>query len=62
MEDHKPSSAIPPGFAREELLELLGHCEHFPLTLVLAPAGSGKSTLLAHWQAGRTRRPVVYYP
>lgn len=62
MEDRKPSSAIPPGFAREELLELLSHCEHFPLTLLLAPAGSGKSTLLAHWQAGHTRRTVVYYP
>lgn len=62
MEDRKPSSAIPPGFAREELLELLSHCEYFPLTLLLAPAGSGKSTLLAHWQAGHTRRTVVYYP
>ncbi|UUY07831.1 LuxR C-terminal-related transcriptional regulator [Pseudomonas sp. J452] len=62
MEDRKPSSVIPPGFAREELLELLSHCEHFPLTLLLAPAGSGKSTLLAHWQAGDTRRRVVYYP
>lgn len=62
MDDRKSSAAMPPGFAREQLLELLSHCEHFPLTLLLAPAGSGKSTLLAHWQAGHTLRTVAYYP
>ncbi|MEK1907203.1 MAG: hypothetical protein AAAB13_15610, partial [Pseudomonas sp.] len=62
MDDRKPSSAIAPGFAREELLELLSQCEHFPLTLLLAPAGSGKSTLLAHWQASRPLGTVAYYP
>lgn len=55
MDDRKPPLA-PPGFAREELLELLRHCEQFPLTVLLAPAGSGKSTLLAHWQASRARQ------
>lgn len=29
MDDRKPPLA-PPGFAREELLELLRHCEQFP--------------------------------
>ncbi|AMR66589.1 LuxR C-terminal-related transcriptional regulator [Aquipseudomonas alcaligenes] len=61
MDDRKPPLA-PPGFAREELLELLRHCEQFPLTVLLAPAGSGKSTLLAHWQASRARGSVVHYP
>lgn len=61
MDDRKPPLA-PPGFAREELLELLRHCEQFPLTVLLAPAGSGKSTLLAHWQASRPPGSVVHYP
>ncbi|MEE1951554.1 LuxR C-terminal-related transcriptional regulator [Pseudomonas alcaligenes] len=61
MDDRKPLLA-PPGFAREELLELLRHCEQFPLTVLLAPAGSGKSTLLAHWQASRAPGSVVHYP
>lgn len=61
MDDRKPPLA-PPGFAREELLELLRHCEQFPLTVLLAPAGSGKSTLLAHWQASRAPGSVVHYP
>nr|WP_286945177.1 LuxR C-terminal-related transcriptional regulator [Pseudomonas sp. UBA6718] len=61
MDDRKPPLS-PPGFAREELLELLRHCEQFPLTVLLAPAGSGKSTLLAHWQASRAPGSVVHYP
>lgn len=61
MEDRKSSPAIPPGFARDELLELLCRCQQFPLTLLLAPAGSGKSTLLAHWQASQSRRSVIHY-
>lgn len=61
MNDRKPPLA-PPGFAREELLELLRHCEQFPLTVLLAPAGSGKSTLLAHWQPSRAPGSVVHYP
>ena len=62
MEDRKPPTTVPAGFAREELLELLNHCEQFPLTVLLAPAGSGKSTLLSQWQAGTLRRSVVHYP
>ena len=62
MEDRKPPTSVPAGFARAELLELLNHCAQFPLTVLLAPAGSGKSTLLAHWQAGRPGRSVVHYP
>lgn len=61
MDDRKPPLASL-GFAREELLELLRHCEQFPLTVLLAPAGSGKSTLLAHWQASRAPGSVVHYP
>lgn len=62
MENRKPHAAVPAGFARAELLELLGRCEQFPLTVLLAPAGSGKSTLLAHWQAGGSTRRVAYFP
>ena len=38
MEDRKPPTAVPAGFARAELLELLNHCAQFPLTVLLAPA------------------------
>ncbi|WP_043308281.1 LuxR C-terminal-related transcriptional regulator [Pseudomonas sp. ML96] len=62
MEDRKPPTPAPAGFVREELLELLDHCEHFPLTVLLAPAGSGKSTLLAQWQASDPARSVVHCP
>lgn len=61
MDSRKPPSALP-GFARDELLELLCHCEQFPLTALLAPAGSGKSTLLAHWRARCPLGSVVHYP
>ncbi|MBC9250097.1 hypothetical protein A9179_07400 [Pseudomonas alcaligenes] len=40
----------------------MGRCQHYPLTLLLAPAGSGKSTLLSHWQASCARRSVMHYP
>lgn len=61
MESRKPHAAVPAGFARAELLELLGRCEQFPLTVLLAPAGSGKSTLLAHWQVDASTRRVAYF-
>lgn len=62
MDDRKTTALAHAGFAREELLELLNHCEQFPLTLLLAPAGSGKSTLLAQWQSGRLTRSLMHFP
>src|SRR5690606_22289188 len=59
MDEPKPAHG---GIVRDELLALLNRCEHFPLTLLLAPAGSGKSTLLAHWRGARPARTVVHYP
>ena len=53
---------IPPGVLRDDLLQLLCRCEHYPLTLLLAPAGSGKSTLLSHWRAHYSSRALAYYP
>jgi LuxR family transcriptional regulator, maltose regulon positive regulatory protein len=61
MDDPRPLFPLVKGVLRESLLDLLARSEHFPLTLLLAPAGSGKSTLLEHWRAQRAVWPVLHY-
>lgn len=62
MDDSRPLLPLAKGVLRESLLDLLALSEHFPLTLLLAPAGSGKSTLLEQWRAQRAAWPVLHYP
>ena len=60
MDSRETLAGIPGGVLREDLLNLLRRCDHFPLTLLLAPAGSGKSTLLGQWRASQAGAAVVY--